>query len=445
MNIRWILIVLVSLITACGSLPTSQQTVTEPSTLLQRLSIADAAMERANQRYNVTDIDIAISHYEHALALHPDNFIFQHAHYRAQFLKDLVEQGVASKKLQLSYAKLGRLASISVMPPSYINYLNNIKANLSDAEMIANLLDVIKDQPSNAYLWNALSTLYEDSQQFWLALAAAQQANRLENDNAEYMYQLGDSINDIVQQQTCRYDEKDYATSAVKYIAKAAALNPNQLYIDNTGLQYMRLGLFPLAYQNSKKAYELQKNRWTIRNYLRISLLMGRYDEAEQAALQFTKLDEDSEALEQQAMIAVSRKQWAKAAELMREKNAIENNISSELKTRWIHQLANIDYDENNVLAMDSDIPWENKIRDYLSANAVANTELSASLYEPDYLISEAQNGCQSTEAYFYTAYRYWQNNDLEQAEKYLQLVKQQTAKGYTTYIWAGVLEGKLQ
>lgn len=455
MKTRFIILVLSIFLSACDSAPTKHASSKKINQIQlpakkylsqakipakEHLKLAESAMARVNTNYQLADVNLAIFHYENALEEHQDNIFIQQAHYRALFVRDYVEHGFATKDLQQSYDELSWLAKKGLNPPSYVNFITASKKPTSLTALISILLDVISDQPNNANLWNTLSELYEGTETYWLAVAAAKRAHQLDTENPEYMYQLGDSINDIIQLQECNFDEKDYAISAVKHISKAAAKNPIQLYIDNTGLHYMNLGLFPLAYQSSKKAYDLEKNEWTIIHYLEASLLMRRYDEAEIAANDYIAKINKEDVLEDLAMISVSKNQWQEAANYMKKNIHSSNNILVELRTRWIHSLAQADYTDKDLYLIDSKSPWEDSVREFM--RPLKEEERLA--YESDYLLEKAANGCQLTEAYFYTAYWHWKKNNGTEAKRFLQITQKQTATRFTEYMWAGILENKL-
>lgn len=441
MKIRVQIIILAGLLSACTSIaPVKYKNQeTAPATTREHLLLADDAMTRVRKGYSSVDIDKAIYHYGIALKTHPENIIIQELHYRALFIRDRLSVGsTASTHLIDSHKNLNWLIKKTLNPPGYVNYLKEVDDKKSATRLIPLMQKLIFQQPDNAYLWNALSELYDDNKQYWLAVAAAKMANQLNKDVPKYMYQLGDSINNVIQSQDCRFDEKEYAKSAVKYIARAAAKQPNQLYFDNTGLQYMHLGLFPIAYQSSKKAYDLEKNEWTILHFIDASLLTHRYKEAKEAANHYASIV-DKDAIESYAMISASEGNLGAAAEIMQKINHSSDGVLVELRTRWLHELAGTKYIEKDIQSLVPKGRWQASISAYFkqsSSNEVRGPQ--------EQLVSTAKNGCQRTEAYFYTAYSYWKQQKKDKAIEYLKLVEQQTATRYTEYLWAGILKNQL-
>lgn len=303
--------------------------------------------------------------------------------------------------------------------------------NLSDRKSM--LIQAIQDQPFSATLWNALSEVYEEKQAYWLAVSAAKRANELSADVPKFMYQLGDSISDVIAHESCQYDETEYRKSAIKLLAKAAKKEPNQLYYDNLSLHYLRIGLFPLAYQNAKQAFELDINPWTATHYAQASLLLQRYDEAAKALAKAKTVLEKDVDLDISAALAWKRGEPEKAIAALNTLNKSQQNLLTKLRVNWLLAINGQQVNHKKLSGVKQENPWQGIVRQFILEEK-----------QEEEFIGLADDGCKATEAYFYMAYQAWIHQDIEKSKAYLKKVSQQPATLYSEYYWAPLILEKI-
>ncbi|WP_075186467.1 tetratricopeptide repeat protein [Teredinibacter haidensis] len=384
-------------------------------------------------------ISAAVYYLNRALLEHPQKVMVQKNHYLSHYMQTAYFGGDSIAPLRNIFYALHPAIQKEVPPPTRLLYFDAKEdKNISDEEFESLIHEMIREQPINASSWNSLSTYYENRQNYWLALAAAKQANQLEPDNINILYQLGDSINDVIQQSDCVYEQKEYAKRAVSYIAKAAAKEPNQLYLDNASLQYLRLGLFPMAYHQGKKAWEAEKNKWTAYHYGEASLHLNHYNEALEAARFSIENNDAVTGFILQAQAYVGQGSFAKAIQSL---DALENYWAENprgnqyplqaLHKEWLYSLLSSKKNAPAVSLKNDEQNWVNTV---LTQFSTEKGQL------PPSLVTQAENQCEMTEAYFYDAYKYWLQGDMVRTKEYLAKAANSDTTLYDEYTWANLL-----
>lgn len=438
---KWGVIFIISVLAAgCNTLPTKQQTSNLNLTTQEHLDIASKGLAKWEESSDKAALSSAVSHLETALQNNPQHPGIQLAHYKALLEETWRVHHKITRKLENTYFKLHPHVKNVVSAPLLIDYLNALVQRRDSKELTDILKKVISVQPRNAHVWNMLSEHYSDQKKHWLAAAAAKQAHQLRPENPAYNYQLGLSIGDASLMSECHYDEKEMAKRSISYLNKAVVIGKKRKYISEASLLYLRLGLFPLAHHQAKKAYLMEEKRWTATLYAESAIHLNRYDEAKPVVLQMLSKYKNHEAYEILARFAAKDKNWPEATKQMlnyREKRG--NSVLDELRTRWILGLAGNSSEFKDLNQLKADSPWKKTIRDYF----VTSTGRK-SVVTNDFLINQSKNGCQLTEAYFYTAYKYWLQNDKNTARMYLNKTLDGSAKRYYEYYWAKVLKDLL-
>ena len=432
------------ILTACNTTPTKPSSLTETRT---HFEIGSQAFEQYRSSGATSELNTALIHLDQAREQTPDNIYYQKMYYLALYISTGMQQNLSEfDTLKSLYNTLHPIVQADTPPPSRLRWLAAQDTEDDLTALTPVLQDMIREQPRNAQSWHTLSEHYEQRKLYWLAIYASQQANQLLPNNPDIMYQLGDSLNDIIQQSDCRYEQREYAKLAVGYIAKAAAKKPSQLYYDNASLQYLRLGLFPLAYLQAKKAWELEQNHWTAWHFGTAAIFNKRYEEALQAADHLINSEKENSAysLKAQAHIGLGQTEQANKALT----TLVESAANTEgkkpsatpkedpllvIQASWIGALINRQNPSINTIGL-GETSWQETIVAQVKAKQV----------EPS-LSSYAANECQLTEAYFYQAYIHWLNNKPEKSRALLQKARDSSATLYDEFIWATIiLDSKL-
>jgi tetratricopeptide (TPR) repeat protein len=403
----------------------------------KHFQIAQFSFEQARNTADTRLLAFSVEHYQKAALYYSDNVFVQKNHYLARFMHDYIIHQSPSETLISQFEQLNPVIKPDLKPPSYIYYLGHTDKLGLDSQALSLLKTAINDNPYNASMWYQLSIHHREQEQPELATFAAQRAFELAVQNPTYQQQLALSLDDVNDKSHCAFENQALLSASARYFASSAQQQADQLSFDNAGLQFLRLGLFPLAYEYANEAYRLEKNHWTITHYLEASLALKRYQEAEQAMLSYQQYVNDAKLTEEAAMIAFAQANPSQAALLMKQQRQSWNNILVELRTRWIHALSNHAYEHQSLYSITPRNSWEGTVREFF--------EPKKGLTVPaDYLLKQASNGCEKTEAHFYTAYKLWSEGDLQSARIHLKKTLGESATLYYEYKWARIFEDRL-
>ena len=275
-------VVLLSLL-ACNTTPTKPSLKAAGNrsgpTAVEHVELASQAIDRWRQHFKTADLQQAYFHYSQARKTFPHNAELQRYHYNSAYYLALAGVG-EQVELQHVFNELNEWVKTQVNPPSKIRYAKIHDNESTAVEEIAALKPVIREQPYNAHSWFRLSLALEENKQSWVASFAARRAFEL-NDDVDYRYNYGESLVNIAYSTSaCHYDDEAFLKKAAKYMAIASGKKEEAYYLDNIALNYLSLGLFPLAHREAKKAFMAEKTYWTSLRYAHSSELVGDYDAA---------------------------------------------------------------------------------------------------------------------------------------------------------------------
>lgn len=434
------LLVVVLICTACNTVPVKQNAVTQYSNYDRGIT----AFQQYSKTRDKGVLGQSVDYLQKALVEAPDNVFVQKAHYKAQYeavflelIRSMREPDYTS--LLAIYGQLHPAIQNEVPVPSRLAYAFAHAHEADSKEVEALLHQMVFEQPYNPANWLSLSEFYEENKQRWMAVVAADRAHQLNPDNAVIVYQLGDVINDVAQASECVYSQREYLKRSVFYMAKAAAKQPQPLYHNNTALQYMRLGLFPMGYQQAAKSWGIEQNRWSASRYAEATQLLERYDETVTAGEYFLNNENPVEGHLVLARVAVAQRK-IKAALLAIDAIEESGNQNSQhrpesltaLQLSWVRALLSQKAVTPLLVKPRSNSEWVDNIVDYFDPLEEAKVSLEA----------RAGDSCQLTEAYFYEAYKHWLTGNSPEAKRYLEKTLNSAATLYSEYLWAKAILG---
>lgn len=400
--------------------------------------IADAAVERWQESEQVADLEIALFHYADLHRRHPDNVLWQRSYYQTLFWQVASKHQRPTAELEALFSQLNPLVREELSPPSTIIYLAAITRKAPPQQLIPLLQQMVKDQPSSPYAWGRLAVLYTQVRQPWLSLAAAQRANALDPENADYWFLMGRNLQRIAAAEGCLYSESAYNKKSATYFAKAAVKDKSVRNLSASASAYLDLGLFPLAYSEAKKAYETSAEPISRYYYAQAAEYMQMPGETARLAHEMLRGEPDPSAHEILARLSAREKQWDQAASHMRQfVKSNEKDLLAGLRLQWLEQLTG---QAGSASPPDTSWPtWYKTVFTFIS-----DTQRQPAGFDPNFLTDRAKTPCEVTEAHFYTAYAHWLRKDRPRALQHLQLTVQSEAKGYTEYLWALVFASTL-
>lgn len=393
---------------------------------------ASKEYEQAFQANNPFKLQKATIMLEAIYQRHPENILIQDRYYSAMFMRDYTFGGKPTNKIIELFQNLNPLLKENFNPPSYIHILSAQDNNSSAPQILKLAKQSIADQPYSAASWNALSEAYVGTEDYWLAVAASKRALEIEPESAQYLLQYGNSVDFVASASDCVYDQRDYLSHSVKATAKASRQLENAFAYELTGLQYMRLGLLPLAYQNYKQGLALEKSPWMLGSYTEALIVMGRYDEAADT-LSHAELTEYDEVNEYHAMMTIAANHHNNGTQRFLNGHTEETNALWLARWHWVNSLISGVSEVPNFSLSTSDTEWEGRIKQFLK-NDITHKEL----------LDDANSGCEKTEANFYVAYDFWRKANVPLALEYLETAASQNATTYYEKMWAPILKGEL-
>lgn len=357
----------------------------------------------------------------------PDDIHRQDIYYKTQFLRTALTSADDLSNLKALYQSLNPVLAQHLTPPNKIRYSEAIRGGKTTEEKIALIKEVIQEQPLFSDGWYELARLYDDSQHYWLALYPALKAVELNPEVAEFQFQAGYALESLVDQNECLYPDNRYLKAALPHYIAASNIQKNELYLDNSALIYLRLGLAPLAYRLAKESWAIKPNRWNSVHLAQAALLLGKFQQAADIA---THAVTDHKAVEAKfilAAIAISRQQWDDAQMWLgrylndQQRSAPDGSDTAFFTSQalaWVNALAVNDRHHYQALNLPPQNRWSQQIAKALSLPVTSTQQPT--------LYALATNDCQRTEALFYEAMIAWLNGDTATTLEKLATTKNQ-------------------
>ncbi len=414
---------ILALLTACTAPPLKpvNQPVFEQSKDSSYLfEQAEIKRQRWEELGDKTALVSASEYYQQGLNLRPDDVNFQRGYYLSLFSLATIDR-INYLTLENYFKTMAPIIKKSVAAPARILYLKELEQDQNPDVLERYIKQGLEQQPFDDYLWYRYSELMSFEGQHRLAAAYAKKAYDLDNSRAYYQYQLANTLNDIAFSSACFYEQKPLLKQAVKYMLGASQLQPDVYqYAEGTSLQYARLKVFPVALIYAKKAYDINVNRLTTYRYM--------------YALYYTKKYEEAKALADR-LAQNLQKYWGHSA--LVEILLAQGDLTLAAEHAEI-LLANSDASGVEQLAWQ----WLQAMNDdgYLGTKIVSNDIFPPMLVdfiehaELQKLETEGNSVCRDSVNYFVLAYKYWQQEDVQQSLEYLKKVKQSGVVFSTEY-----------
>lgn len=436
MTLRLTLIAVIAALSlaGCGNTPTKEATPAfkAPLTAFDYYELAAEQYRRADETNQVGPLLISEKLFEKSLSMQPDNVNIQQAYYETLAWASLVKKDYSEKSVQEKYNALHPVIQKEMVPPAKITYFR-LADTANAQELLPILKRAVQQKPYDAHTWKALSETYAELDNNWMAIASAEQALQYKPDEGEYLGRLAYALNGLIEERSCHFEEKELIKRSAFYGTRAATLTKkNDLYSGLVGLQYMRLGLHPLAHQFAKRSYESAPDAWSGSLLIDSYINLGKYDDAAQIAQSLLDQKADYQAAYRDlALQQASLGQWAQASALYNQfTRQTQTNLYNLLIGGWLEALATGKPLAIDLSQVQPNGDWETRIYEHLT------TETG----EPHYLTAHAKDICERADAHFYTAMHYWQNNQKQKAKEHLNLSRKQGATWFQEHFWADVL-----
>lgn len=423
MKLPGLLILLATLLTACVT-PVNNEP--EPISPGESFARGLAAFQQWEIGRSAASLYLAENYLNQASGEYADNVHWQNYYYRTLYTLSALDWHFWHVRLQQHHSQLNKLVKSDLLPPAFLDY--RLQEDSSDDQRKQQLLfRALQQEPKSHPVWYHLSLFYQRQSQLELALYAALAAEKHSVDVANVYFQVGSLYHQLAGAKDCSYEYPQLDRQAVKYLAKSAGLQPeNPDFQDSLATIYNHIGLFPLALQVAKKAYDLQKSDLTVSGLGDAHYGMGHYVEAGKLFNELATSYQSEWAYENLVATAMVESRWADAfghADSMAA--AYPDDVYFYVMKLWLRQLSNTPGSEIAPVAKEQ---WSNLMLTYVA---------DFTAQEPDRLINAAGNVCQSTEAHFYTAMRWWFAGEPARAKAHLETVLALKNYSYLEYRWA--------
>ena len=356
-----------------------------------------------------------------AYQAHPDNVLYQLEYY-AVTLNVLASKPKFSERAAWRlFQTLHPVVQAESVSPAFVTY-SFMEGNDSLSQRIDVLKRAIKQNPYNPQNWYVLSQLYVAQNQYHMAAAMAHRALTLLPDSPVYAFQYGASLGHGLEQNACVYQHKPGLKIAAKYLAKAVSKKQdNPYYLTALSRQYLHLGIFPLAYAQAKKAYEIKSTLETARNYFYAGLYTNNLNSV-QGPLAYL-VEHHGEHSHLEVALAAWRLDVDRFVALLVK---TDQSQQSDFHTLNMDYLTGMERDEfrDTVLALES----ESLAKHYVLGEAALSDQA---------FISQATNECQKAEYAFYTAIQQWRNGNKQGFVKTLHNIQRQKVPLVFASLWA--------
>ncbi len=396
----------------------------------------------------------------------PDNVNLQVEYYR--LLYHLVGEKIFNRAaLEKEFSLLHPKAKEVIHSPAMLDVLDAFQRDgpslftepATPEEKLRLLKLAIKQQPKSTLAWYLLSVHQQKEKHDLLALDAALMALELEEENVSALYQAGELYTVIAERNGSVYEETEILGKAAKHLAKAVVKAPNHrrntYSLNLLGQTYIRLGLFPLALEVSKKA-----KRWMVYDGVLLHpvaltdalIYLGKGDDA--VELMSKSQEVDVEFFSQPLMINAaktpqSRSRFA-AANILKGnwKRAYTEYVkivkkSDSPRLKWIGQWVHHVYGNKSprfVKMMKMEEAFEpiseKSVSDWIKK---INAYLTDTNSDEMTLVKASSGIFQQVDAHFYTALNLWLNGDPEGSIRHLNEAVKFKVYGYREHVWATV------
>lgn len=396
------------------------ETQTESASVLTKKGQAEIAKWERTGDYSF--LKKAESYFSQALISSPHEAINQSIYYNILYKLSVNNWRQWGNKLESRFDKLDDLVKENSNPPGLARYLNAS----SNYEKLENPIELLKDalsrQPKSYIVWVALGEEFLKEEQMELALFNGQRAIAINPEIPIAYFLVLETIEKQSGSQSCIYDGMLRPDRSYEYanniVLKLISLQDEDIELrSDLSLNYSAVGLYPLAFEIAKKAYKEKPSSYT-RDALATALLgIGNIEEAKPL---FRKLVEDDNSYIGQSgliSIAVRESDFQKASHLMKSLTRNSQKFHDYLYNLWIDSItSNKDREQiNQSLKLVDDTPveddWQRLVVEILLDE---NRDV-------DELVNAAEDVCQQTEAYFYSAMKNWMLGSPEKSKMFLK------------------------
>lgn len=419
------------ILAGCGSAPIKEPETKAPLTAFDYFDMAAKQYQLAETTNKVAPLFLSEILFKKSLSMQPDNINIQQAHYETLAWASLSKQNYSEADIVAAYDALHPAIRKNAVAPAKITYARESNT-ATPKELIPILTRAIKQKPRDSHTWKELSEVFAETDNNWMAMATAEQAVQYNPESSENNQRLAYAINGIIEENSCHFDQKALIKRSAYYGAKAATLDKENEQVSGlVGLQYTRLGLHPLALKFATKAYEQTPDAWHGSLLIDTYINLRKYQEASELALSLLQAEADyAEPYRDFALYHASNGNWAKASENYSQlADSSPSNLYYHLVNHWLNSMKNGTPTPIALGAVEAGTDWEQNIADYLKLNT-----------PPETLVSLATDSCERADAHFYTAMRYWHEDNTEMAKKHLKLTRKQGATWFQEHFWADVL-----
>lgn len=375
------------------------------------------------------DLEEAYRYSKAAYNARPFNLVAQKLYYTVLVNLGFQFDDVTEDELALAFDALHPNVKADSAAPAKILYARNIRLKAEADALVPYLYRAIKQKPNDAHTWRQLSEQLAVLGQYDLSISSANIGNHIEPNTDYSSFAVAKAYNNKIESGECFYSDVTSIKRAAFHSAKSAKIKESDYANGFVALQYLRLGLYPLAHQFAVKANDKTHDKWSTTLLVDILLNLKRYNQALELTIQNGKRDPYLVALSE-SMLALSESRLHDAR-LWYQKSYNNKSIYHVLVENWLTSLIEGKNVPINISPELPNNPWEKSLGTFLKY---------PNIFKSSHLIEKATNVCRKTDAHFYTAMQFWREGNIGAAKKHLELTKKQGVPRYREHILADLI-----
>ncbi len=408
-----------------GCTTTNQLSSIQHNNLDTLLTKGDQAFSAWKKDYRVRDLSAAELYYGRALEHEPNHYGLRLAYYSVLFDLAIVNSTKWLSKLEANFESFDIEEKVDLDPPAFSEYLSATFQNKGAKERMALLRKGLSQGGSTGILWFNYGKIFISLDNPVAGLYNLEKAEALSENVPQIFANKIIALKGIHNWNECVYgpiNNKELMMAIGKAHRKAVELAPNNTtYINDFANYYKYNGNFALARNLAEKASTIDRSLDTLIQLGDSYLGLGEIDKARLVLKEQVDKHNYFDGYNLLINTALIQGNLEEIPAHMREMKKHEwDRLYTQLTRIWTQALIDkhsqpakkISEDtlKGQVSSLTTKTGWQTSIRDYLTSSGPG----------PD-LVNQAKNGCEMTEAYFYTAMKHWFNGDTEASKIFLE------------------------
>lgn len=389
--------------------PTNPKAVSDAGDFYRNRFLADKRSSDANK---------AIEYYQQFLQLQPEHLNTQIVLYDLYYKLHFNNQVNDFERLSTQYNRLPEQHRVYINAPetaeAYRILITNKKSkqeNYQQSKLLA--VKGLQRAPRSSGAYILLSNILSDEKRYAAVISLLEQGLKYFPNNALFMEYIGNAHHDMAYQQSCEFEDQQSWQRAVTYYTQAKQTKPDNTDIRfNLVQSYFSLNQRQQALDEAKQLYQLNSSKNSlidvIEGYLAIGDFSTAYEFMEQKKQQYSSTF--SPRVYAEYLMRMGK--WEQALTHYQQHTFSSdntNNLYSSLQATMVAQVVGSSWRPETNLKASANNGWQKVLLNYWQGKINSHT-----------LLNTAKDRCEQLEANTYIGYRYWQQQQYDEAKYYL-------------------------